>query len=122
MAALNEYDHRDRAWPEMENPTMTPVIPSWVSNSGIIANGVGLAGLLTTQNLMFCAGIAVGVSTVVMQIWFEWAKRRAFNNMESQARQHQLDMEQSLHLARLRLQAEREGINPDSVLDLKVIN
>lgn len=75
-----------------------------VGRAGLFATASGLAGLLTTANLAWLAGIALGLGTLVCQMWWEWYR---------QSRRAHLDIE--LYKAQLRKKAQ------DSGLDIMVI-
>lgn len=81
---------------------------SLLSGGGILANGLGLVGWIEKQDPAYLLGIAFGVAVLVIQIVFEFRKRRRYAVMDEE-----------FHKAELRHQLDQQGIDSGSIPVLK---
>lgn len=83
----------------------------WAGRAGLIGKGFtlfGTTGFLTTQNLVWLAGVAFGAATLAAQIWWDWYGRR---------RRALIELE--IYKARQRKVLEAEGFDTATIRALQ---
>ena len=78
---------------------------------GIVSTGLGLLGVITTQDLQWYALVGGGAAMFAIQLWWEWYRQARRSRIESQDAERRAWVKREADKARERKRLQDEGID-----------
>ena len=78
---------------------------------GKVSTIASLTGLATTQNLAWVGGMAFGLATLIVQIWWEWQRQQRRAKLEDAYDRKRAWQLNEIEKARLAAKLKSEGID-----------